>query len=109
MILLHECVKDERSFFAHFFFGTDLHRRSICHSSGYHTARHAFAEGWFCGIIRFMMLKGEDVMSVENGQWIMYGIDADDPRCIHTPEELAAYVRERYPEADEKAISALMK
>lgn len=56
-----------------------------------------------------MMLKGEDVMSVENGQWIMYGIDADDPRCIHTPEELAAYVRERYPEADEKAISALMK
>lgn len=40
-----------------------------------------------------MMLKGEDVMSVENGQWIMYGIDADDPRCIHTPDELAAYVR----------------
>ena len=27
-------------------------------------------------------------MEVENGTWIMRGVDWDDPNCIHTAEEL---------------------
>lgn len=23
----------------------------------------------------------------ENGTWVMYGVDRDDPECIHTVEE----------------------
>ena len=33
-------------------------------------------------------------MSVENGEWIMYGVDWDDPCCIHTVDELIAYIDE---------------
>lgn len=32
-------------------------------------------------------------MSVENGQWIIKGVSYDDPRCIHSADELADYVR----------------
>ena len=40
-------------------------------------------------------------MAVENGEWIMMGVDADDPSCVHTAEELtqlcrAALVRLRH-------------
>ena len=31
-------------------------------------------------------------MSVENGEWIMYGVDRNDPSCLHSAEELEAYV-----------------
>ena len=31
-------------------------------------------------------------MGNENGEWIMYGVREDDPSCLHTPEELLAYV-----------------
>ena len=31
-------------------------------------------------------------MSVENGEWIMYGVDEDDPYCIHTVDELIEYI-----------------
>ena len=33
-------------------------------------------------------------MSVENGEWVMYGVDRDDPSCLHSIEELEAYVDE---------------
>ena len=31
-------------------------------------------------------------MSVENGEWIMHGLDGNDPSCLHSVEELEAYV-----------------
>ncbi|MCR4617609.1 MAG: hypothetical protein K5669_05430 [Lachnospiraceae bacterium] len=31
-------------------------------------------------------------MGNENGTWIMYGVDADDPNCIHNVEEAIAYI-----------------
>lgn len=33
-------------------------------------------------------------MGNESGEWIMYGVDWDDPCCIHTVEEAAAYIEE---------------
>ena len=33
-------------------------------------------------------------MSVENGEWIMYGVKEDDPYCLHTVEELEDYINE---------------
>ena len=33
-------------------------------------------------------------MSVENGEWIIRGVSADDPRCLHSSGELAALVKE---------------
>ena len=33
-------------------------------------------------------------MGNEAGQWIMYGVDWDDPECIHTVEEAAIYINE---------------
>lgn len=33
-------------------------------------------------------------MSVENGEWIMYGVEEDDPYCLHTVEELENYINE---------------
>jgi len=33
-------------------------------------------------------------MAVENGEWVMYGVDWDDPCCIHTVEELMDYINE---------------
>ncbi|MCQ2538470.1 MAG: hypothetical protein MJ124_08725 [Lachnospiraceae bacterium] len=33
-------------------------------------------------------------MSVENGEWIMYGVDKDDPFCIHTVAELEKCIEE---------------
>lgn len=30
----------------------------------------------------------------ENGTWVMYGVDRDDPECIHTVEEAMAYINE---------------
>lgn len=33
-------------------------------------------------------------MSVENGEWIMHGLDADDPNCIHTVEALLEVIEQ---------------
>lgn len=33
-------------------------------------------------------------MSVENGEWIMYGISEDDPFCLHTVQDLENYIEE---------------
>ena len=33
-------------------------------------------------------------MSVENGEWVMYGVDRDDPSCLHSVEELETYVNQ---------------
>ena len=33
-------------------------------------------------------------MGNEAGQWIMYGVDWDDPECIHTVEEAITYINE---------------
>lgn len=33
-------------------------------------------------------------MGNENGTWIMYGVDKDDPYCIHTVEQLIEYIDE---------------
>ena len=33
-------------------------------------------------------------MSVENGEWVMHGIDWSHPDCIHTVEELENYIEE---------------
>lgn len=33
-------------------------------------------------------------MANESGTWIMYGVAADDPKCIHTVEEAIAYINE---------------
>jgi hypothetical protein len=33
-------------------------------------------------------------MALENGEWIMYGVEWDDPACIHTVEEAIAYINE---------------
>ena len=33
-------------------------------------------------------------MGNENGTWIMYGLDADDPACIHTADELLKLINE---------------
>lgn len=33
-------------------------------------------------------------MSIENGEWIMHGLDPDDPACIHTVEEMEHYIED---------------
>lgn len=33
-------------------------------------------------------------MGNESGEWIMYGVDWDDPECIHTVDEAIAYIEE---------------
>ncbi len=33
-------------------------------------------------------------MGNESGTWIMYGVEPDDPECIHTVEEAIAYINE---------------
>lgn len=33
-------------------------------------------------------------MGNESGTWIMYGVDEDDPECIHTVDEAIAYINE---------------
>lgn len=33
-------------------------------------------------------------MSVENGEWIMYGVDESDPRCIHSVDKLVKLIDE---------------
>ncbi|MCM1342459.1 MAG: hypothetical protein NC246_01370 [Muribaculaceae bacterium] len=33
-------------------------------------------------------------MANESGTWVMHGVAADDPRCIHTVEEAVAYINE---------------
>ena len=33
-------------------------------------------------------------MANEGGTWIMYGVDEDDPYCIHTVEQLIEYIKE---------------
>lgn len=33
-------------------------------------------------------------MEVENGEWTLYGVDADDPYCLHNVEELENYINE---------------
>jgi hypothetical protein len=42
--------------------------------------------GWFD--------RGIEKMTVENGEWIMYGVARDDPECIHTMEGAMAYIDE---------------
>lgn len=31
-------------------------------------------------------------MSVENGEWVLYGVDRDDPNCMHSPKEVIRLV-----------------
>ena len=31
-------------------------------------------------------------MGNESGTWVMYGVDWDDPECIHTVEEATEYI-----------------
>ena len=33
-------------------------------------------------------------MSVENGEWIMHGVDRDDPSCLHSALELEAFIEQ---------------
>jgi hypothetical protein len=33
-------------------------------------------------------------MALENGEWIMYGVEWDDPECIHSVKEAIAYINE---------------
>lgn len=33
-------------------------------------------------------------MAIENGTWIMYGVDEYDPCCLHTVEELTDYINQ---------------
>ena len=33
-------------------------------------------------------------MSNENGTWIMYGVEWDDPECLHTVDDAIAYINE---------------
>lgn len=33
-------------------------------------------------------------MANEGGTWIMYGVDEDDPYCIHTVDQLIEYINE---------------
>lgn len=33
-------------------------------------------------------------MSLEKGEWILYGVEWEDPECLHTAEELLAYINE---------------
>ena len=33
-------------------------------------------------------------MSIENGEWVLYGVKRNDPACIHTAEQLIDYVSE---------------
>lgn len=33
-------------------------------------------------------------MGNEHGEWIMYGVQEDDPYCIKTIEELTSYINE---------------
>lgn len=33
-------------------------------------------------------------MGNESGEWIMYGVDWDDPECIHTVDEAMEYINE---------------
>lgn len=33
-------------------------------------------------------------MGNESGSWIMYGVDADDPECLHTVDEAIEYIEE---------------
>ena len=33
-------------------------------------------------------------MANENGTWIMYGVDWDDPECLHTVDDAIAYINE---------------
>lgn len=33
-------------------------------------------------------------MGNENGTWIMYGVNWDDPECLHTVDEAIEYINE---------------
>ena len=33
-------------------------------------------------------------MSVENGEWVMYGLDRDDPNCVHSPKDVIKLVNQ---------------
>ena len=33
-------------------------------------------------------------MGNENGQWIMYGVEWDDPECLHTVDDAIDYINE---------------
>ena len=35
-----------------------------------------------------------DQMGNVSGEWIIYGVDWDDPECIHTVEEAVEYINE---------------
>ena len=40
------------------------------------------------------MSQGEYIMGNESGTWIMYGVEADDPECIHTAKEAIDYIND---------------
>jgi hypothetical protein len=40
------------------------------------------------------MVRSVNNMENESGTWIMYGVDRDDPECIHTVDEAIAYINE---------------
>ena len=58
-------------------------------------------------------------MGNESGTWIMYGVDWDDPECIHTVDEAIEYIKkivflplfkhEIYPIATDKQIRKVLK
>ena len=31
-------------------------------------------------------------MSVENGEWVLYGVERDDPNCMHSPQDVIRLV-----------------
>ena len=34
------------------------------------------------------------ILPNESGTWIMYGVDWDDPECLHTVDEAIEYINE---------------
>lgn len=48
----------------------------------------AGTQGWTT-LVRFL---SEIVMGNESGTWIMYGVEPDDPECIHTVDEAIEYI-----------------
>ena len=41
-----------------------------------------------------MYVEGEAIMPNENGTWVMYGVEWDDPECLHTVDEAIEYINE---------------
>ena len=43
--------------------------------------------------VKKIIMKEEENMIVENGEWTITGLEYDDPSCIHSPQELIEYVK----------------